>query len=234
MAISGLIMALKNAKKGSSVYVLTENSAKDFSRYSEAMALIAMKKVKVFFLVGNSSMVQSRKESMDAYSVYHRLASVSGGQVLSEDTASVEDILRLTMNFFAESDVTLLHYESIIPTGVSGSNVPVIIDELVTDLTVSLSGKNTSFILIDPNGKFVFLNDSEKMVNNSTSIVHISKPDRGTWTITVTAVEPYSLLVKGMSILSFDYSLVEPKYNASHPGMFPVLGRPRIGTCVSF
>ena len=156
---------------------------------------------------------------------------MSGGQVLSEAKAQVGNILEITSTYTETSDVTLLAYESALPTNAAGYNVTAYVDNTIEHLTVSVSGENPTLTLIEPNGEIAVLNRSNFVQLLNTAISRVPNPASGRWTITVSSSDPYDLLVKGNSYLDFLYSVVVPKFDG-HPGMYPILGRPRIGTTV--
>ncbi|XP_065827110.1 von Willebrand factor A domain-containing protein 7-like [Oscarella lobularis] len=235
LAVSGLILALRSSKKGSTIYLFTDNGAKDFNRYPEAVALFSAKRVKVVVVVGNSSLNLWRPDrGIDSHSIYNYLAEVSGGQVLSEITSKTGHALRLASSFVDATDISLAQYESTTPSGPFGVNVTVTVDDLVTNMTVSLSGRNPSLRLTKPNGQAPALEQDDVAQTGNAAFAVVHSPDRGSWTVQVINTESrFDLLVKGTSSLNFVPSLVQANFNTSHPGMFPILGQPRIGDLVT-
>ena len=100
---------------------------------------------------------------------------MSGGQVLSEAKAQVGNILEITSTYTETSDVTLLAYESALPTNAAGYNVTAYVDNTIEHLTVSVSGENPTLTLIEPNGEIAVLNRSNFQLLN-TAIEHGYQP----------------------------------------------------------
>lgn len=230
LSISGLLLALEKSRPGSTVYVFTDSDPKDQYKYKTALTLIFKKKIIVYFILTQVS--RRRRDTVTPSSTYTELAAQSGGQVLYGKAADVGKLLTLTSSFTEPSDVTLLSIDSSIPAlSPDGHNWTVPVDSSVTNITVSVSGKNPVIYLYDGYGNQVTVNSSNAVRLGSAAVLKLNELIVDAVKVQVFTQSLYTLRVKGLSSLDLQYSLVVPQ-ETSHFGLYPIRGRPRIGNLV--
>ena len=232
MAIGGLLLALQKSRPRSTVYLFTDGDAKDWERYKEALTLIYNKKITVYVVRSDRGTPKGR-EGMNS-SVYFLISAKSGGQVLYGNKTDVGRLLELTANLASSSDVTLLSIDSSTPAlSPYGHNWTVLVDSSVNAMTVSVSGSDPSIFLFDQNNIRVKVSSFNSIQLASIAVVQWLHPTAGRMTVQVMAESSYTLRVKGLSSLDLQYRFVVPE-RIEHFGYYPVRGRPRAGSALSF
>lgn len=242
LAFSGLILALENCKERSNIYLFTDAPPKDCDRFPEAVTLITTKRSTVWVIYTGPNDIQHycaehiingrrRRATSNSDSIFDVITRESGGQVLSGSKFDVGSLLRLTSSFTAASDVTLVFDSYSQPA--TNDRTAVVIDATISEVTVTISGSNPSITIVDPSGQTVLgtgvaVNISDSVKLQRTAVARVSNPVSGQWIVQVSTTSSYSIAIKGLSPLDFGYSIVVPE-EIEHPGMFEILGFPRVG-----
>ena len=228
MAIGGLLLALQKSRPRSTVYLFTDGDAKDWERYKEALTLIYTKQITVY-VVRSTRGTSSSRIGMSSY-VYSLISAKSGGQVLYGNKTHVGMLLKVTANYQATSDVTLLSIDSSAPASSPYGHIwTVPVDSSVKEMTVSVSGSDPSIFLFDQNNDRVSTSLSNFVQLATSAVVQWSQPTTGKMTVQILAESPYTLRVKALSSLDLQYRFVASG-GMEHFGYFPVRGRPRAGS----
>jgi hypothetical protein len=228
LAIGGLLLALKNSRPRSTVYLFTDGDAKDWERYQEALTLIYNRKITVYVIRSDRGMTNGA-EAMNS-SVYTLIAVKSGGQVFFGNKTEVGRLLEITASMTSSSDVTLLTIDSSTPAMPPlGHNWTLLVDSSVHTMTVSASGINPSIYLFDQNDIRV---TGLSFQLASVALGQWSRPTAGRMTVQVMAESSYTLRVNALSSLDLQYRFVVFE-RKEHFGYFPVRGIPRAGDSVN-
>ena len=231
LAISGLILALQASRPGSTIFLFTDATAKDFNRFPEASALILDRKIRVFVIFTGlvPGRRRRRRETVTDSNALTLLAEQSGGQVLSGSKSDVGTLLSLTSTFIETSDITIYSRVEAAATDFDdGFNVTVPVDRTVTEIVVTVSGFNPRVNIFRSSGNRVLLNSSDVAELPSSAVVRFPNPVVDVYVIQTFSSAGYTLRIKGSSTFDFEHSLVVGEVS-SHAGAFAIKGRPRVG-----
>jgi len=223
LSMTGLYNAVAAADSRAQVYLFTDASAKDSSRYWSAQDLATAKRSKVFFaLFGSCSPYDP---------AYLAIARNTGGQVFALQYSEAAQVARLTDLFSRTDTVDILSVWDTLSATPKTYAFPV--DSHVRRLNVSVAtmGSNT-VVLKRPDGTTVVAGTPgvTRIPLSTSTALAIDAPQQGTWQITASGSDTFSILVNGASSLSFsDFSFVEEKGRPGHSGAFPIAGSPGPG-----
>lgn len=203
-ALSGLKVALEFALPNSLAYVFSDATAKDLGFYDDVLELIQKKQVNVnFLLTGNCDNPET-----PGYKVYLKLSHASNGQVYDMNKSNVKDVLlaiRHTVNY------NYAALKSVDADSAGTTNTKLNIDKSISELSVSLSGKNPKLTITDPRNETVESGDELELQN--LKLVKIKDPVGGTWNVKAAAESSHSIRLGAISDIKFEFgfSIEEPK-----------------------
>ncbi|XP_038218711.1 hemicentin-2-like [Zerene cesonia] len=105
MALSGIELGIDSSNPESFLYVFTDASALDYTKYDIVSKKALMKGIEVtFLLTGNCGC-----ESCPDYRVYNRLAAATGGQVFHLDKSDVSEVLKYIIDSIKSKNCLIDH-----------------------------------------------------------------------------------------------------------------------------
>ncbi|XP_028311428.1 von Willebrand factor A domain-containing protein 7 [Gouania willdenowi] len=232
MCLSGLQLALTGAPSSSHIYVFTDATAKDIALKDTIVALIRSTKSTVsFFMTGPSKWRWRRDITAGSFDDYKDLALASGGQAIQVSKAQLPQATVVILDSSTSALVTVLQRAR---SPGKQETFPFVLDDSLKNITIYITGTSISFILTNPEG--VTQSSSETSgklgtihaVGNLRRIRIHSDKQTGSWRISITTTQPYTLKVTGQSSISFIYDFVE-SFGGAHPGYAVVTGRPPAG-----
>lgn len=218
-ALSGLKLALESALPNSLAYVFSDATAKDLGHYEEVYGFIQKKQVTVnFLLTGNC-----HDSSAPGYQVYLKLSQASNGQVYDMKKTNVKDVLlalRHSLNYNYAALKTVV-------ADAGTTNTKLNVDKSISELSVSLSGKNAQLTIKDPQNETIKAGDELTLQN--VKLVKIKNPADGSWDFESTAESSHTILFGAISDLKFNFgfSVVEVK-KISETSFQPLRGHQNI------
>ncbi|XP_032390256.1 von Willebrand factor A domain-containing protein 7 isoform X1 [Etheostoma spectabile] len=244
LSLSGLQLALTGAPPNSEIFLFTDAPAKDQHLKSTVIALIERTKSVVNFMITNILGFRRRKRSDDSQEqgqqnsriltsdvqVYRDLAQASGGLAIQVTKSELPMATSIITESSSSSLVTLVQASR--SSGMA-ENFTFTVDESVTNLTVYITARSVSFILISPSGV------SQENTNTTGSLITASqsvgnfwtlqlKTQVGLWEIKMVSTNPYILKVVGESPIDFLFEFLEVSQGPL--GGFDVVNnRPRSG-----
>lgn len=194
--MSGLKLALEFALPSSLAYVFSDATAKDLRFFSEVLGLIQKKQVTVnFLLTGNCD-----DPTGPGYQVYQKLSRASNGQVYDMNKSNVKDVLlaiRHTVNY------NYAALKSVDTESAGTTNTKLTIDKSISELSVSLSGKNPQLTIRDPHNETIRSGDELSLTN--LRLVKIKDPVDGLWKVEAGAESSHSIRLGAISELKFEF-----------------------------
>ncbi|CRK98213.1 CLUMA_CG011576, isoform A [Clunio marinus] len=195
-ALTGLKVALQLALPNSLAYVFSDATAKDLAYYEEVLGLIQKKQATVnFLLTGDCD-----DPAGPGYQVYVKLSRASNGQVYDMNKSNVKDVLlaiRHTVNY------NYAALTSVDADSAGTSNTKLNVDKSISELSVSLSGKNPRLTITDPMNETVKSGEELSLMN--LKLVKIKDPVDGLWNVETEAESSHSIRLGGISDLKFDF-----------------------------
>jgi len=201
LALQGLEHALQNALPGSLAYVISDASAKDYSRYNAVYQLMQRRQATVNFLL--TGFCSSKTD--EKYLVFDRLSKASNGLIFNMKKTDIHAVLK-QLNNALDSEYSVI--KNIISTGQESTSLNI--DGSVKQLSVSVSGTKPQVTVKNPTGSVA--TPAETLNLDSVKIVKFNDPAKGTWTIETSAGSEYSTRVEAISKIKFEFgfSLVTP------------------------
>ncbi|XP_039682395.1 von Willebrand factor A domain-containing protein 7-like [Perca fluviatilis] len=244
LSLSGLQLALTGAPPNSEIFLFTDAPAKDLYLKSTVIALIERTKSVVNFMITNILGFRRRKRSDDSQEqeqqnirmvtsdaqVYKDLAQASGGLAIQ---VTKSELLMATSIITESSSSSLVTLVQASRSPGKAENFTFTVDESVRNLTVYITGRSVTFILISPSGV------SQESTNTTGSLITAShsvgnfmtlqlKTQAGQWEIKMVSTNPYILKVVGESSIDFLFNFLEESQGPL--GGFDVVNnRPRSG-----
>ncbi|XP_034716556.1 von Willebrand factor A domain-containing protein 7 isoform X2 [Etheostoma cragini] len=232
MCLSGLQLALTNAPASSHIYVFTDAVAKDIALKDTIVALIRSSKSTVsFFMTAGEGRRRRSLSAASSFEDYIELALASGGQAIQVSKAHLPEATDVILDTSTSALVTVLQRAR--NPGIQ-ETFPFMVDESLNNITIYITGTSISFIITNPAGVNQSSNEeigklgTIKTVGNLRRIRFNSATQTGTWQISITSSQPYTLKVTGQSTITFIYEFVE-SFAGPHPGYAVLSGRPQAG-----
>ncbi|XP_032384103.1 von Willebrand factor A domain-containing protein 7 isoform X1 [Etheostoma spectabile] len=232
MCLSGLQLALTNAPASSHIYVFTDAIAKDIALKDTIVALIRSSKSTVsFFMTAGDGRRRRSLSAAASFEDYIELALASGGQAIQVSKAHLPEATDVILDTSTSALVTVLQRARNPGTQ---ETFPFMVDESLMNITIYITGTSISFLLTNPAGVNQSSNEDTgklgtiKAVGNLRRIRFNSDIQPGTWQISITSNQPYTLKVTGQSTITFIYEFVE-SFAGPHPGYAVLSGRPQAG-----
>ncbi|XP_062848411.1 von Willebrand factor A domain-containing protein 7-like, partial [Trichomycterus rosablanca] len=220
-SLSALWLALASSPPASEIFLFTNSDAKDVEMKNTVLALIESTTSTVNVLLTNPLTNSTSSISNPVNQLYKDLASASGGRAIELS----EDLLFNTTNIITEfmhsSQVTI--FQTTRNPGKS-EQFSFVVDPSVRNLTFFLTQTRTAsspdlqFTITAPSGEA----QSSKDVNGSlghvqnlggSCIVRIKSNQTGSWKISISSDQPYTLRVNGQSSTNFQFDFVEETYS---------------------
>lgn len=201
--LSGLKIALEFALPNSLAYVFSDATAKDLGYYDEVLGLVQKKQVTLnFLLTGDCG-----DPMTPGYQVYLKLSRASNGQVYDMSKSNVKDVLlaiRHTVNY------NYAALKSVDADSAGTTNTKLNIDKSISELSVSLSGKNPKLTIKDPRNETV--RSGETLLLQNLKLVKIKDPVDGLWNVESEADSSHSIRLGAISEMKFEFgfSIDEP------------------------
>ncbi|XP_063366378.1 hemicentin-2-like [Cydia amplana] len=203
MAMSGIKMGLQNSREGSSIYVFTDASAKDYNDYDEIEALSQKMGCQiVFVLTGYCS-----NKKAPQYLVYKKLAKATNGQVFHLEKSEIREILKYVQKTI-ESRNNVLKSKDFPPGYGNTFDIPV--DADTKELVIAVSGRNPAVSVTDSGGtKWPTTNITRLKEIAVVKVVGVT-PD--VYTVEVGSEDETHVVVSGSSTVHFQhgFSTVSP------------------------
>lgn len=202
-ALSGLKIALELGLTNSLAYVFSDATAKDVRYYNEVLGLIQKRQAVVnFLLTGDCD-----DPTSPGYQVYHKLSRASNGQVYDMNKSNVKDVL-IAIRHTVNSNYASL--KSVDAESAGTTNTKLNIDKSISELSVSLSGKNPKLTIKDPNNETISSGDELTLTN--LKLVKIKDPVDGLWNVEAGADSSHSVRLGAISEMKFEFgfSIDEP------------------------
>lgn len=220
LAMAGMLVALGQVDPGGQLFVFTDASAKDSDQSSNVSALAQSKRTQVYFILfGSCSPIDPG---------YIQIANETGGQVFFLTPQQVALASNLPGLLVGTNSVNLLSVRDSVASGSKIYTVPV--DSTMTDVT--FSADTPSMQVKRPNGDPVVVSDADATTLQLTggTVVKVSSPAVGPWTVTIGVSSTYRLEVSGSSDLDMSrFRLVQPGGRDGHEGFFAIPGLPVAG-----
>lgn len=196
LAISGLREGLRHALPNSFAFVLTDASAKDYDQFEVTNNLVQLTQTSVNFLItGNCG--HTNGPQME---VYNKLARSSNGQVFDMNRDEIQDVMWAIRNQMNDDFISLRSIDN----EVSGSSrIDFFVDNTITDLSVTLTGKAPFIAIEDPQNNTVVRTQNLELTN--VRIIGINKPVPGQWSIEVKSSSAHSIRLGARSNIKFDF-----------------------------
>jgi hypothetical protein len=215
-----LKIAMEFALMNSLAYVFSDATAKDLHYFEEALDLIQKKQVSVNFLLTGDC----HDKSTPGYQVYHKLARASNGQVYDMKKSNVKDVLlaiRHTVNY----KYTAL--KSVDSESAGTTNTKLNVDKSISELSVSMSGKNPKLTITDPRNETV--QNSVELSLENLQMVKIKNPLDGQWHVEAAAESSHSIRLGAISEMKFDFGFsVDDPRKITETSFQPLAGQKNI------
>lgn len=230
MCFSGLQLALTTAPGSSDIFVFTDATAKDIDLKDTIVALIRSTKSTVsFFMTKNG---RRRRRSITAsFNDYKDLALASGGQAIEVTKGQLPQATDVILDSSTSALVTVLQQAR---NPGKPETFPFMLDESLKNITIYITGTSLSFTLTTPSG----VTQSSSQANGALGTIQTvgnlwrirvkADKESGTWKISITSNNPYTLKITGQSTINFIYDFVE-SFGGPHPGYAVLTGRPQEG-----
>jgi hypothetical protein len=201
--VSGLRIALQFALPNSLAFVFSDATAKDLGYQEEVLRLIQKKQVSVNFLLTGDC----QDPNGPGYKFYHKMSRVSNGQVYDMNKNNVKDVL-LAIRHAVNYNYAPL--KSVDAESAGSTNTKLNIDKTISELSVSLSGKNPKLTIKDPRNETIRTGDELTLQN--LKLVKIKDPVDGLWNVEATADSSHSVRLGAISDTKFEFgfSIDEP------------------------
>ncbi len=220
LSMTGMLRAVAASDERGTVFMFTDASSKDASLAGAVASLAADKRVKVFPMTfGSCSPIDPG---------YFLIAEQSGGQLFELFRSEAGAVTQLA-DFLVRSDTVDIASVSKPLAGTSVETVPV--DSDLAAVSFSISGTPT-VSLRRPDGSVVAGGDAGAQVVplSKGKLYRIATPPPGTWTVELSGVGSYSLLVAAEAELDLEaVRFVELRGRPGHEGLFPIAGLPTEG-----
>ena len=240
MCFSGIRLAVEAVLPGTSIFVFTDAPAKDYSLYNNIVITALTKRIKIFFLLGDSITGRKRRSVSGILQDYISMSELTGGQVFLT-SSSKNDIYVTTAVINAlikSSTVTILKKTDINVLGLTSSNVTFNVDSTSTSFTVILEGA-VSYVDI-----LIYSTNSNTKTNitmSSTDLVKnalVSFPTRGTWILQLKNTKSYynavfNIRISSTSNYDADCTFFFYDLASNHQGMQEINGNPIGGANLS-
>lgn len=206
-ALSGLKIALEFALPNSLAYVFSDATAKDLGYHGEVSELIQQKQVTVNFLLTGDC----ENPTGPGYQIYLKLSRASNGQVYDMNKSNVKDVL-LAIRHSVNYNYAAL--KSVDAESAGTTNTKLNIDKSISELSVSLSGRNPKLTITDPHNETV--RGGDELTLKNLKLVKIKDPADGVWNVEAVADSSHSIRLGAISEMKFDFgfSLDEPTKKA--------------------
>ncbi len=224
MAMAGLYNAVADAAEGARVFLFTDASAKDSADRGKAMSLAYEKKSRVYFsLFGSCSPYDP---------AYFAVAKSTGGQVFVIGQEEAGRVAQLADVLSRSDSVEILAVSDVLSGAPKRFTFPV--DNRVSRLNISVAKVNSvgTISVQRPDGSIVQPGAAgvEQIPLSNALVLSINAPQVGEWTVTVSGVEEFSVVVNGRSSLAFDsFRFVANGGRPGHEGAKPDAGMPAPG-----
>lgn len=204
MSLTGLRIALDLALPNSLAYVFSDATAKDYKYYEQVLELIQKKQITVNFLLTGDCQNPDSNE----YRVYHHLSSASNGQVYDMGKSNVKDVLLAIRHTVNHNYASLKSLDS---QTAGLTNTKLNVDKTISELSVSLTGRNPSLTIKDPRNETV--KGEEDLSLSNLRLVRIKDPLGGLWNVEARADSSHSVRLGAISDIKFQFgfSVEEPK-----------------------
>ncbi|KAM6971809.1 von Willebrand factor A domain-containing protein 7-like [Aplochiton taeniatus] len=248
LCLSGLQLALTAAPPSSEIFVFTDAPAKDAELKSTITALIESSKSVVTFMLTDNLLSSRRRRrgvvggtathlTQSDAQLYRDLAEASGGQAIEVNKAELPQATSVIEDTTAGALVTVFQV-SRNPGKSENFSFPV--DGSLMNMTVYVTGGSLlTFNITNPTGVSQASSQSSgplgsvSLVGNLRRLsVSATANQTGSWDISITSTEPYSVKVIGCSSLSFIYHFMEA-FSGAHGDFSLMEGRPLTGGNVS-
>ncbi|XP_031415797.1 von Willebrand factor A domain-containing protein 7-like [Clupea harengus] len=241
MSLSGLQLALTAAPPSSDIFLFTDAPAKDVTLKSTVTALIESTKSKVTFMLTDPSRsarrhqrsgspTSNRLSEADAQ-LYRDLAQASGGQAIEVSESSLPQATVIIEDSSSPALVTLLQA---VRTPLRAENFSFLLDELVSNVTLYITGSSPAFTLFSPTGESQSHEVSEGPLGTIQRVGNLQRMQvkthnrTGLWDITINSTATFTVKVTGQSSINFLFNFVEA-FGGAHGDFSLKQSRPSVG-----
>ncbi|XP_031415803.1 von Willebrand factor A domain-containing protein 7 [Clupea harengus] len=241
MCLSGLLLALTAAPPSSDIFVFTDAPAKDAELKSTVTALTESTKSKVTFMLTDPSRSARRHQrsgspasnrlSVADTQLYRDLAQASGGQAIEVSKSSLPQATVIIEDSSTPALVTLLQA---VRTPLRAENFSFLLDELVSNVTLYITGSSPAFTLYSPTGESQSHEVSEGPLGTIQRVGNLHRMQvkthnrTGLWDITINSTVTFTVKVTGQSSINFLFNFVEA-FGGAHGDFSLKQSRPSVG-----
>ena len=221
MAIGGLKEGIKHALKNSIAFVISDATAKDFSEYKLVYKTMRDKHISATFLLTGDC----GKPESEEYKVYTKLARHTNGEVFDMKSENIEEVI-LAIQSQLDDEFTLLKY--LVKTAAETSVEDFWVDSTISQIQISLSGKNPSMVIRNPLGEIVI---GKVTSMDNLIIARIKSPMPGKWTVDAKSSSTHSIRFGALSSFKLEYGFsIDTPINPSETSKLPGAGVANIMT----
>ncbi|XP_075981850.1 hemicentin-2-like [Anticarsia gemmatalis] len=195
-SMSGIKLALQNSLPFTTIYVITDASAKDPHLFDEVKKIAQKKQIQVSFLLTGDCGSRNAPD----YKVYNNLAKATSGEIIHLMRSDMKTVLDYVKNNIkgrgnALVDVTL-------PAGY-GYKFKYVVDSKTYDVSISVTGLNPQVEVTDSEGKMVKLKYIVQKGEFAVVEIPDAKPD--VYEVKVGSASETSLKVLGKTSVNFEH-----------------------------
>ncbi|XP_063623127.1 hemicentin-2-like [Cydia splendana] len=203
MAMAGIIQGIQNSREGSTIYVFTDASAKDYEKYEEVEALSQKMGCQIVFVL--TGICYGDKKAPE-YVVYNKLAKATNGQVFHLQKSEIGEILKYVQNTI-ESRKNILT-SKIFAAGHGKFDVPI--DGDTKELVIAVSGERPSFSVTDSRGTTWPTTNITRL--SEIAVVKVVGVTPGLYTVQVRSKGETHVVVSGTTSVHFQhgFSTISP------------------------
>ncbi|PIO71425.1 hypothetical protein TELCIR_06677 [Teladorsagia circumcincta] len=202
-----ILKALEISLPSSFIYVFTDARSKDYDLEDAVLNTIQEKQSSVVFVMTGDC----GNRTHPGFRVYERIAAASFGQVFHLEKSDVSSVLEYVRHAVRQKKIHVL-YEIREYGGEMMRIVPV--DELMTELTISLSGDKDDKDELDirlknPQGqtlnKNVYTQEGGTIDLKNVKLIRIPNPQPGLWQVTTSSRLKHTIRIFGHGSIDFKF-----------------------------
>jgi von Willebrand factor A domain-containing protein 7 len=220
---TGLLRAIAAAKRGSTLYLYTDATAKDAHLSGNVSAAANAKQISInYALTGSCSPIDP---------AYLTVAQNTGGQAFIINPSETSKLFALMKPSLSGDLQPILVINAPISNEMTDFTVPV--DDSMYALTLSISADSLQRVEVSaPNGSTIDSNtpDVEMTTMSGGRVITIQSPMPGTWSVRASGSGALRFSALGNSPKSLSgFAFVELRGRPEHEGYFPISGMPLMG-----
>jgi len=187
MAMAGIQLAIENCRPGSTIYVITDASAKDYHKQDAVVAQAIQKQIVIVFMLTNDFRMSCRKKNSQNYKMcielYNYIAEQTGGRVMIVGKRNIFKATEVIQTGLKQGLVVLKREViSSNRTFAAGRSYGIAfdVDPTVTELVAEATGLCGELRLVQTNGT---VDQRLKRVGDAFTIIVKNQKRVGHWSI---------------------------------------------------